>query len=139
MKVIIHNKEDKTILIFCIKFLNLPSKFYPKLHIFNLDNTLDEGVPSTLDQLRANKSVKSVEELEADIKQMVGISGQMNDSQLSRNDPIPNTDVHDSERQFNNKPAAMMNKDNTNIQAQTEDMSAFKKFVSTKISNSYQL
>ena len=74
-----------------------------------------------------------MEELEADIKQMVGISGQINDPQVNRNDQILNTDAHDAGRQFTNKPATIMNKDNTDDQAQTDDMSAFKKFVSSKI------
>ena len=64
---------------------------------------------------------------------MVGISGQVNDPQLSRNDQILNADAHDAGRQFTNKPATIMNKDNTDNQAQTDDMSAFKKFVSSNI------
>ena len=91
---------------------------------------LDEEIPVTLEQLRANKSAKSVEELEADIKQMVGISGQLNNSSDNKNDEASIPDTHGPMTQFTNKPTNVAN-NNTNTQGQTEDMSAFKKFVST--------
>ena len=88
----------------------------------------DEEPPTTLEQLRANKSAKSVEELEADIKHMVGISGQLNDSSDNKNDEALIPDTRGPMPQFTNKPANIAN--NTNSQSQTDDMSAFKKFVS---------
>ena len=93
-----------------------------------LSNKLDEEAPVTLEQLRTNKSVKSVEELEADIKHMVGISGQLNDSSDNKNDEALIPDTRGPMPQFTNKPANIAN--NTNSQSQTDDMSAFKKFVS---------
>ena len=93
-----------------------------------LSNKVDEEAPVTLEQLRANKSAKSVEELEADIKHMVGISGQLNDSSDNKNDEALIPDTRGPMPQFTNKPANIAN--NTNSQSQTDDMSAFKKFVS---------
>ena len=85
-------------------------------------------LPATLDQLRSNKNVKSVEELEADIKQMVGIQPQDTEPPSNRDAQtfvasLPNDpeELH-KERSFHNEKDGM--------QEETEDMSAFKKFVS---------
>ena len=61
---------------------------------------------------------------------MVGISGQMNDSPVNQNDQILNPDAQDPGSQFTDKTIPTANKIISNNQGQTDDMSAFKKFVS---------
>ena len=61
---------------------------------------------------------------------MVGISGQMNDSPVNQNDQILNPDAQDPGSQFTDKTIPTANKITSNNQGQTDDMSAFKKFVS---------
>ena len=60
---------------------------------------------------------------------MVGISGQLNDSTNNKNDEALIPDTHGPMTQFINKPTNIAN-NNSDSQGQTEDMSAFKKFVS---------
>ena len=96
--------------------------------------------PPVLRQLRGNKNVKSVEELEADIKQMVGIPGQVNEAQITNDEHIltagkhPETaDRYDKEQLFNmvGDGGSGQNEE----QQQNDEMSAFKKFVSTVETN----
>ena len=61
---------------------------------------------------------------------MVGISGQMSDSPVNQNDQILNPDAQDPGSQFTDKTIPTANKIISNNQGQTDDMSAFKKFVS---------
>jgi hypothetical protein len=91
------------------------------------------AIPPTLNQLRGNKNVKSVEELEADIKQMVGIC-QEDDSQGSVTQQRYLSGVPQGlEKQYNEDYLDIKNcKEDDNVQEQNEDMSAFRKFVSTK-------
>ena len=70
---------------------------------------------------------------------MVGISGQMNDSPVNQNDQILNPDAQDPGSQFTDKTMPTANKIISNNQAQTDDMSAFKKFVSNDEMNNYTL
>ena len=71
---------------------------------------------------------------------MVGISGQMNDSPVNQNDQILNPDAQDPGSQFTDKTMPTANKIISNNQAQTDDMSAFKKFVSNNDEmNNYSL
>ena len=61
---------------------------------------------------------------------MVGISGQMNDSPVNQNDQILNPGAQDPGSQFTDKTIPTANTTISNNQGQTDDMSAFKKFVS---------
>ena len=87
-------------------------------------------IPPPLSQLRGNKNVKSVEELEADIKQMVGISSQENDLQeFGDEQKFIAVKPHEFEKQFKDQSYEIdYSKEND---TQNQDMSAFKKFVST--------
>ena len=91
------------------------------------------AIPPTLNQLRGNKNVKSVEELEADIKQMVGIC-QEDDSQGSVTQQRYLSGVPQGpKKQYNEDYLDIKNcQEDDNVQEQNEDMSAFRKFVSTK-------
>ena len=64
---------------------------------------------------------------------MVGISGQMNDSPVNQNDQILNPGAQDPGSQFTDKNIPTANTTISNNQSQTDDMSAFKKFVSTDV------
>ena len=90
-------------------------------------------MPPNLNHLRGNKNVKSVEELEADIKQMVGIC-QENYTEGSRNDSLLSSIPHNPDRLHSEQCLEISSsKDNEKGEEQGEDMSAFKKFVSTEI------
>ena len=90
-------------------------------------------MPPNLSHLRGNKNVKSVEELEADIKQMVGIC-QETYTEGSRNDSLLSSIPHDPDRHHSEQCLEISStKDNEKSEEQSEDMSAFKKFVSTEI------
>ena len=91
------------------------------------------ALPPTLNQLRGNKNVKSVEELEADIKQMVGIC-QEDDTEGSVPQQILLSGMPQGpEKRYSEDYIDIKNsKEDDNGQQQNEDMSAFRKFVSTK-------
>ena len=94
------------------------------------------ALPLDLSHLRGNKNVKSVEELEADIKQMVGIPGQANelrstnDGQIFTTSKYPDTaERYDKDQLFNIIGDGGSGQNEK--QEENEEMSAFRKFVST--------
>ena len=95
------------------------------------------ALPGTLNQLRGNKNVKSVEELEAGIKQMVGIQCQDDDTQANVDEHKFVTGLPSGpEKQYNEQSFDIDNSsEKDEKQEQNEDMSAFKKFVSTMLFN----
>ena len=97
-----------------------------------IGNIVRGTLPATVNQLRGNKNVRSVEELEAGIKQMVGIQCEDNDIQANRDEHkfvagLP----HDPDKQYQESYTIDKTGQNDGNQEQIEDMSAFKKFVST--------
>ena len=110
----------------------------PVIHCFTEKDIFSGALPPALSQLRGNKNVKSVEELEADIKQMVGIPGQANelrstnDGQIFTAGKYPDTSERYDKDQLFNVIGDGGSGQNEN-QEQNEEMSAFRKFVSTVV------
>ena len=85
-------------------------------------------VPSALSQLKG-KNVQSVEEIEANLRQMAGLGGPMSHPQARENLNIPkNHPCVESQREMQQHPQPVGG-DGENDE---QDMSAFKRFVSIK-------
>ena len=106
------------------------------IYYFTEKDMFSGALPPALSQLRGNKNVKSVEELEADIKQMVGIPGQANELRSTNDGQIFTAGkYHDTAERYDKDQLFNIIGDGgsgqNEKQEQNEEMSAFRKFVST--------
>ena len=80
--------------------------------------------------MRGNKNAKSVEEIEADIKQAVGLCQEVDPPGSVTQQRLLPGNPQDPENQHSENYLDITNSKDDKSQEQNEDMSAFRKFVS---------